>query len=204
MKRMMCIAAVLLLVAGCASWRPGGPEPWKVYGPAGPQGVAGPVGPAGPQGVAGVMGPTGPQGAQGVAGLTGASGKDFVFMTVADVQFDVNKSEMRGDDAKRIADLAEYLKANPDFRIELEGYADPRGPEKANLTLSRHRVATVKSALLTAGVDEGRFLTGAYGEMTRVCTEKNEGCWQKDRRVEVKVVPTNNAIGGAMPKLNGK
>jgi outer membrane protein OmpA-like peptidoglycan-associated protein len=146
----------------------------------------------------------GPQGATGATGTPGVAGRDFVFMTVADVQFDINRAELRVEDAQRLAALGEYLKANPSYKIELEGYADPRGTEKANVALSHRRVEAVKAALVTAGVDPARFMTGAYGEMTRVCKDATETCFQKDRRVEVKVVPTEGAIGGAMPRLNGK
>ena len=46
MSRVVCIAAALLLLAGCAVRPVGGAEGWKVYGPQGPQGVAGPPGAA--------------------------------------------------------------------------------------------------------------------------------------------------------------
>ncbi|MFL9482404.1 hypothetical protein ACI6Q2_06460 [Chitinophagaceae bacterium LWZ2-11] len=43
-------------------------------GPAGPQGVAGPIGPIGPQGIQGPIGLTGPAGPQGAAGVQGPAG----------------------------------------------------------------------------------------------------------------------------------
>ena len=132
-------------------------------------------------------------------------GADFAFTMVGDVLFDFDRADVRIDEAQRLAALAEYLNANPNFQVELEGYADPRGTEAYNVALSRRRVEAVKSALIAAGVDPSRFVTGAYGEMTLKCEEATETCWQQDRRVELKVVPTENAIGGAMPRLpNGK
>ena len=205
MRRVVCFAAVLLMLAGCAVRPIGGPDGWKVYGPAGPEGIAGPAGPAGPQGIAGARGAMGPQGPAGSAGAFGQKGVDFVFMTVADVLFDFDRADIRIDEARRIMGLAAYLNANPNSLVELEGYADPRGSDGYNVALSHRRVDAVKSALIAAGVDPGRFVTGAYGEMTLKCNEATENCWQKNRRVEVKLVPTDNAIGGAMPWLpNGK
>ena len=59
MRRVLFVAAALVVVAGCSARPVGGPDGWKVYGPSGPQGVAGPAGlagAAGPQGIAGVNG----------------------------------------------------------------------------------------------------------------------------------------------------
>jgi len=54
MKRLLYVTIALLVAAGCAARPVGGPEGWKVYGPAGPQGIPGMAGPAGPQGPQGV------------------------------------------------------------------------------------------------------------------------------------------------------
>jgi outer membrane protein OmpA-like peptidoglycan-associated protein len=199
MRRGLYLAAVLLVLAGCAVRPIGGPEGWKVYGPPGPEGIAGLAGPAGPQGVAGAPGPMGPQGAPGVMGAQGPKGMDFAFVTMGDVLFDFDRAELRLDDAQRLGALGEYLKANPMFRIEIEGYADPRGTDAYNVALSRRRVEAVKSALVTAGVDPARFVTGAYGARAPKCDAATEECWALDRRVEVKVIPTESGIGGASP-----
>lgn len=204
MRRVVCFAAVLLLLAGCAVRPIGGAEGWKVYGPEGPQGIAGPPGPQGPQGVAGLTGPMGPPGPAGPMGATGPKGADFAFLTMNDVLFEFDRAELRADEAQRLAAVAEYLKANPTFRVELEGYADPRGAQKYNVALSQRRVEAVKSALIAAGVDAARIGTGAYGEMTLKCADATETCWQKDRRVEIKVVPTENGIAGASPWMPEK
>ena len=52
---------------------PAGPQ--GVQGPAGPQGVQGEQGPAGPQGEQGEQGPAGPQGEQGIQGPAGPQGE---------------------------------------------------------------------------------------------------------------------------------
>jgi outer membrane protein OmpA-like peptidoglycan-associated protein len=193
MRRVVCVAAALLLLAGCAVRPVGGTEGWKVYGPQGPQGVAGPAGPAGLQGVAGLPGSMGPQGPTGLQGSTGASGADFMFMAYSDVLFEFNRTDIRASEAGKITDLAAYLQQNPTFQVELEAYTDPRGGEGYNLALSKRRVDSVRAALTAAGVNPGQIITGAYGKMTPKCTEAAEACWQKERRVEIKVVPGNGA-----------
>jgi peptidoglycan-associated lipoprotein len=170
-------------------------------GPAGPQGVAGLQGPAGPQGVAGLQGPQGPAGA---AGLAGEPGKNLVWQPVRDIQFELNKAELRAVEASKIDQLAAYLKQNPSYRVEIEGFADPRGSQNYNLKLSEKRVTAVRDALIAAGVPKERILIGAYGKLNPKCAAKGEECWQQDRRVEVIVLPMTELTTLSMRTGNGK
>jgi K(+)-stimulated pyrophosphate-energized sodium pump len=54
---------------------------------------------------------------------------------------------------KRILDgYAQALKANPEAKVELSGYADPTGDTARNLELAKHRAETVRAELVAAGV----------------------------------------------------
>ena len=190
MKRVLYCAIALLIAVGCTARPVGGPEGWKVYGPAGPQGppgIAGPAGPQGPQGVAGLPGPAGPAGAPGVAG---ASGVDLTWHAFSDIQFDLDRADLRPSEVNKVAELAAYLTQNPTFRVELEGYADPRGSQEYNMKLSTRRVDAVRDALIAAGIARDRILVGAYGQLNLKCAQAAEDCLQQDRRVEVIVLPT--------------
>lgn len=222
MNRLVYFTIALLVAAGCATRPVGGPEGWKVYGPAGsegpaglagpagppgPQGPAGPAGAPGPQGVAGLPGPAGPQGPQGpqgVQGPAGARGADLAWQPFGDVQFDFDKADLRPAEATRISQLAAYLKQHPTFRVELEGFADPRGTPTHNIKLSTRRVDAVRDALIAAGVPKGQILTSAYGELNLKCAGKGEECWQRDRRVEVIVMPTDDLGAVSLRAGDGK
>lgn len=201
MRRVLCLAAVLLLVVGCSARPVGGPDGWKVYGPPGPQGVAGPPGPPGPQGIAGEPGLMGPAGLPGPVGAMGPRGTDFAWTAFGDVLFDFDRATLREEEVAKLTELASMLKQNPDYRVELEGFADPRGTDAYNLALSRRRVQAVRMALIEAGVPETSIMTGAYGEMTLRCTEETEECWQSDRRVEVMVIPVTPDGVAASPSF---
>lgn len=197
MKRTVYFAAVLVVLAGCAVRPVGGPEGWKVYGPQGiqgPPGVAGPAGPAGPAGVAGVVGPAGAPGAPGAAGPTGARGADLAWKPFDDVRFEFDSADIPAAEAAKVTDLAAYLEQNPTFRVELEGFTDPRGSSDYNVKLSTRRVTAVREALVAAGVAPERILTGAYGRLNPKCEATNEECWQQNRRVEVIVLPTAGGV----------
>ena len=195
MKRLVYFAVAALLAAGCTARPVGGADGWKVYGPMGSEGPAGANGVAGLQGPQGPMGPAGPPGQQGVAGLqgpvgpAGASGADLQWARFSDIQFDLNRAELRSAEAGKVEQLAAYLKQNPTFRVEIEGFADPRGSQAYNLKLSTQRVNAVRDVLIAQGVSQDRILIGAYGKLNRKAEGTGEVAWQQDRRVEVIVLP---------------
>ena len=207
MRRVLLLVAVFAVVAGCGQTvdritqvRPiGGPDGWKVYAPTGPEGVAGASGPVGPQGVAGVVGPMGPKGPAGVAGAAGANGADFVFPTISDVLFDTDRATIRAEESAKLEQVASLLKNNPSYKIEIEGYTDPRASTQHNIALSRRRADAVRNALISQGVSPDVISKGAYGETALKCTDRNEACWQINRRVELKIVPTSSTAASASP-----
>ena len=201
MKCALWLGVASLALAGCAMpssdnvkfYGPAGAAgPPGPPGPAGPPGPPGPAGPPGPLGPAGPAGDVGPGGAAGVAGPTGPAGLkgvDAVWQTFADILFEFDKTDIRPSEASKIADLMSYLQKNPNFAAGLDGYADPRGTNKYNLALSGRRVNAVRDSLVKAGVPAAKVTTGAFGEERPKCSEQNEACWQRDRRVEILVRP---------------
>src|SRR5689334_18283011 len=164
MKRLVYFAVAALVAAGCTARPVGGADGWKVYGPMGSEGPPGANAVAGLQGPQGPMGPAGPPGPQGVAGLqgdvgpAGANGADLKWARFSDVQFDLNRSDVRSSEAGKVEQLATYLKQNPSFQVELEGFADPRGSQTYNIKLSTQRVNAVRDALIAQGVSQDRIL----------------------------------------------
>jgi len=59
---------------------------------------------------------------------------------------------------KRILDgYAQALKARPDAKVELSGFADPTGDTAKNLELAKHRAMTVRDALVADGIAAERI-----------------------------------------------
>jgi len=207
MKRLLYLTIALLVAAGCTARPVGEPEGWKVYGPQGPQGpagLAGPAGPQGPQGVAGLTGPAGPQGPQGAQGLVGARGADLAWRQFGDVRFDFGKADLQPFEVNEVSEAAAYLKEHPTYRVELEGFADPRGSDAYNLKRSGRRVNAVRDALIAAGVQKERILIGADGKLNTKCAQDAEECWQQDRRVEMIILPTTDFRASSLRTGTGK
>ncbi len=195
MRGLLAVFTAAVLLVGCGM-RDTGPSTWKFYGPPGPPGPAGAPGPAGPAGpagpvVAGPAGPAGPQGPQGPPGAAGSPGTPGTpgaqarWQPLNDILFDFDKSDIRASERSKIDDVVKVAKDNPNIEIGLNGYADPRGSTKYNQKLSERRVATIRSAVVAAGISASRIKTVAAGEHGRNCMESSEGCFQKNRRVEV-------------------
>lgn len=192
MKRTLCVMFALFVLAGCTARPIGGADGWKVYGPQGPQGppgAPGPVGMAGAQGPQGVQGPQGPQGSQGSQGVAGVKGADFVWVAFNNIYFETNRATLTPESEKEIARIAAYMKDNPTFKVELEGYADPRGTQRHNVALSSRRAKAVQDALVAAGIPKDRIALAAFGEMNQTCKQANAVCWKENRRVEAVVLP---------------
>ena len=101
------------------------------------------------------------------------------------VYFDFDKSEIKPEFQAQMACHAEYLRQFPDARVSLEGNADERGTREYNLGLGERRGNAVQSALSAAGASSGQLNVVSYGEERPTCKEHNEGCWGKNRRVEI-------------------
>ena len=101
------------------------------------------------------------------------------------VYFDFDKTDIKSQFQAAIGCHAKYLRQFPGARVTLEGNADERGTREYNLGLGERRGNAVSSAVGAAGASSSQLNVVSYGEERPVCKEHNEGCWQKNRRVEI-------------------
>lgn len=100
------------------------------------------------------------------------------------VYFDYDSAVLR-DDTRRLLDKnAEWLKANPAVRVQIEGHCDERGTEEYNLALGERRANSVKQYVIKAGVDGARVFTISYGKQRPVDPGHDEAAWSKNRRAQ--------------------
>ncbi len=107
------------------------------------------------------------------------------------IYFDFNKYNVRADMKPVIEKSATILDADKaqKLSIKVEGNADEWGTDEYNYALGLKRAKTVKDELSAQGVSTDRMMIVSYGESNPVCTEHNKACWQKNRRVEFKLLP---------------
>jgi peptidoglycan-associated lipoprotein len=101
---------------------------------------------------------------------------------LADVLFDYDKAEPRSDMASILQGNVNWLKANPNAKVTIEGHCDERGSEEYNLGLGDRRAIAVKEYLISQGIPAARLSTVSYGEEKPICHEQSEDCYAKNRR----------------------
>jgi outer membrane protein OmpA-like peptidoglycan-associated protein len=93
--------------------------------------------------------------------------------------------------------VAATLIGNPQITfIEVQGHADERGNDDYNIRLTSDRAASVVQSLGQRGVDLQRLRSAGYGERCPVDPGHNATAWDKNRRVEFKILRTDSGPTG--------
>lgn len=108
-------------------------------------------------------------------------------MELENIYFDYNEAMIREEAKAVLAAHAEWLKANENVQLQIEGHCDERGTEEYNLALGELRANAVKDYLVSMGVNSDRIYTISYGEELPVDPEHNEAAWAKNRRAQFSV-----------------
>lgn len=99
-----------------------------------------------------------------------------------DVYFGYDRFDLSSDARAILKANADWLKANPSARVQIEGHCDERGTVEYNLALGSKRAQSAKDYLETLGIAAARLSVISYGEEIPVCRESTESCWEKNRR----------------------
>lgn len=103
--------------------------------------------------------------------------------TIGDrVLFAVDQSTLSPEGRGVLAGQAQWLMANPQYAVILEGHADEQGTREYNVALGARRAAAVKDFLTAQGIPAERMRTISYGKERplEVCSE--EACYAQNRR----------------------
>jgi peptidoglycan-associated lipoprotein len=103
------------------------------------------------------------------------------------IHFDLDKSNIRSDDAGVLDQKVAILQANPDVRIRIGGHCDERGSDEYNLALGNRRAQSAKQYLVSHGIDASRIETQSWGEEKPLVDGHDESAWSQNRRDEFEV-----------------
>ncbi len=98
------------------------------------------------------------------------------------IYFDFDSSVIRDDQKGRIEGNAEFLKANADYVITIEGNTDDRGTNVYNVALGERRAQVAKKYMMNLGVAGSRIYTVSYGEEKPLLFDQDEYSWSQNRR----------------------
>ena len=112
--------------------------------------------------------------------------KRGLVITLGDVLFSVNKSQLKAGGMRNVQKLAEFLKEYPKHNVLIEGYTDSTGRDNYNQELSERRAEAVRRALVdVAGISADRVSTRGYGKEFPVADNDTATGRQLNRRVEI-------------------
>ena len=124
------------------------------------------------------------------------SGKENVLQNI---YFDLNSAVLRRSSYVELNNLANFLRENPNIKIELGGHTDTRGEAKDNLKLSSDRAKSVYDYLIqTEHIPSERLSFKGYGETSPIVGDseiaamrsdsEKEKAHQKNRRTVYKII----------------
>lgn len=108
------------------------------------------------------------------------------------VLFDSGSFTLKESAAKELQKLANKIKAFPKGNITVNGHTDTDGNPASNLKLSKNRAAQVAQVLKELLTEAYSFNIKGYGETNPIVPNTSKENKQKNRRVEILIVPTNN------------
>jgi OmpA-OmpF porin, OOP family len=123
-------------------------------------------------------------------------GSDIIILEK--VMFETNSAKILPESTSILDAVAATLKGHPEFKVvEIAGHADERSNDDYNLKLTRDRAASVVDALVSRGVAKSRLVSQGYGEYCPLEDGHTPAAWEKNRRVEFKVVKTDEGMSDA-------
>lgn len=72
--------------------------------------------------------------------------------------------------------------------IKIEGNCDEFGTDEYNYALGLKRAKTVKDSLVAQGIAQSKIVLVSFGESTPVCQAPSDSCYDRNRRVDLRLV----------------
>lgn len=116
-------------------------------------------------------------------GVVKGSQEDFVASVQSDrILFGTDKFDVDAQSQSILQSQAQWLQANPNIRVTIEGHADERGTRDYNLALGEKRANSAKNFLASLGIDSSRMTTISYGKERPAALGSDESAWAQNRR----------------------
>ena len=114
---------------------------------------------------------------------------DQLLARIEDAYFDYDRASLRSDALQALqadsTELRDILKDYPDYKLTIEGHCDERGSAEYNIALGDRRAQAAKDFLVQVGIPSDQLSVVSYGKERPVCSEHDEACWQRNRRVHI-------------------
>jgi len=124
-------------------------------------------------------------GPQGAAALPLAEKQPVTVCMTLNVQFDIEKYDVKPQYHDDIGRVADFMKKSPSTTAVIEGHTDDVGSEEFNLNLSQRRADSVMNYLVANfGIDASRLSAKGFGKSDPIADNTTEQGRIKNRRIE--------------------
>jgi len=103
------------------------------------------------------------------------------------INFDYDSAVIRAESKPTLDKIVAMLQSEVEMQLIIEGHTDSDGSTQHNEVLSQERADSVKSYLVSAGIDAARLFTEGHGESKPVAPNTTETGKAQNRRVELVV-----------------
>jgi outer membrane protein OmpA-like peptidoglycan-associated protein len=104
-----------------------------------------------------------------------------------DILFDSDSAALKPDAVQRLTQVGDILAKYSDDRVRIEGHTDSQGAVSYNEQLSMRRADSVKSILVSRGVQEKQIMTMGLGESRPLADNTSAAGRSQNRRVELHI-----------------
>lgn len=111
--------------------------------------------------------------------------EDFGRARIYGINFDTDSDVIREESKPTLDRIAAVLKANPAWKLTVEGHTDSTGAAEHNRQLSQKRAESVKVYLQAAGIDAARLQAAGLGATKPVASNDTALGRAQNRRVEL-------------------
>ncbi len=173
MKKLLAVAAMVALLAGCASTP-------KVESKAAVEDRTPTTEVPTQPGVSTVT-PVAPKADQ----LPSALKDPNNILSKRSLYYDYDKYDVKEEYKPLLQAHARYLAQNRNAKMLIQGNCDERGSREYNIALGQKRADGVKKMLLLMGAQESQVESVSLGEEKPRCTESTEVCYSQNRRSDM-------------------
>jgi peptidoglycan-associated lipoprotein len=173
MKKLLIVAAMVALLAGCASTP-------KVESKAGVEDRTPTTAVPAQPGVSTVT-PVAPTADQ----LPNVLKDPNNILSKRSLYYDYDKYDVKDEYKPLLQAHARYLSQNRTAKMLIQGNCDERGSREYNIALGQKRADGVKKMLLLMGAQESQIESVSLGEEKPRCTESTEACYSQNRRSDM-------------------
>ncbi len=110
-----------------------------------------------------------------------------VNLAAKNVFFATGSSKLLPKSFTALNGVAQIMKENPTFKLNVEGHTDSTGGHEMNMKLSDARAASVANYLKSKGVEEARMSSEGYGPDRPIAPNRTVAGRAQNRRVEMKL-----------------